>query len=211
MKHERIDDELWALVEPRLPAPKPGKTGAGRPRLGDRAARNGILFCAAHRHALGAPAPATGLWQRHDVLQAPLHEWQTAGARGKRCIRVAPGSPARRWAPRLEPREQRLKPVLPAPGGEHTGPSPTDCGKLGSKRHLAVDARGTPLAILSSAAHCHDSKLLEPLMHALPAVAGLPHHQHPSIARNFLDDLRSHANVPRPPARPWACPGAPGR
>jgi transposase len=44
MKHPEIDDALWAVIEPLLPQPKPSKTGAGRPRLSDRAALNGILF-----------------------------------------------------------------------------------------------------------------------------------------------------------------------
>ncbi|CBM10596.1 protein of unknown function (plasmid) [Ralstonia solanacearum PSI07] len=39
-------------------------------------------------------------------------------------------------------------PALRAPGGggEQRGPNPTDRGKLGSKRHVAVDAYGIPLA-----------------------------------------------------------------
>jgi transposase len=43
-KHALINRQLWELVEPLLPAAKPSKTGAGRPRLSDRAALNGILF-----------------------------------------------------------------------------------------------------------------------------------------------------------------------
>lgn len=45
----------------------------------------------------------------------------------------------------------------PAPlGGEQTGRNPTDRGKLGSKIHLLVDARGAPLAIHISGANQHD-------------------------------------------------------
>ncbi|CAJ0808479.1 IS5 family transposase IS1421 [Ralstonia psammae] len=33
-------------------------------------------------------------------------------------------------------------------GGEQTGPNPTDRGKFGSKRHLVVDRRGVPLALM---------------------------------------------------------------
>lgn len=40
-----IDDELWALIEPLLPAPKPRrKKYPGRLPVSDRAALNGILF-----------------------------------------------------------------------------------------------------------------------------------------------------------------------
>lgn len=47
-----------------------------------------------------------------------------------------------------------------------------DRGKPGSKHHLIVDARGTPLAALLSAGNRHDSRLLGPLLRALPAVRG---------------------------------------
>jgi hypothetical protein len=64
---------------------------------------------------------------------------------------------------------------VPSPaGGEHTGPNPTDRGKLGCKHHLLVDQRGLPLVAQLSGANVHDSRLLVPMMTAIPAVAGLP-------------------------------------
>ncbi|MEX3583440.1 MAG: transposase, partial [Burkholderia sp.] len=40
-----IDDELWTLIEPLLPPPKPRRTEhPGRPRVSDLAALNRILF-----------------------------------------------------------------------------------------------------------------------------------------------------------------------
>lgn len=45
MEASVIDDDLWTLIEPLLPQPKPrGKSDPGRPRVSDRAALNGILF-----------------------------------------------------------------------------------------------------------------------------------------------------------------------
>lgn len=38
-----VDDSLWSLIEPLLPAEKPKRKG-GRPRLSDRAALTGIVF-----------------------------------------------------------------------------------------------------------------------------------------------------------------------
>jgi len=55
-------------------------------------------------------------------------------------------------------------------GGEATGPSPVDRGKRGSKYHLLVDRQGIPLAVLLSMANVHDSKLLEPLVDAVPPI-----------------------------------------
>jgi transposase len=40
-----VDDELWALIEPLLPTPKPRhKKYSGRLSVANRAALNGILF-----------------------------------------------------------------------------------------------------------------------------------------------------------------------
>ena len=40
----RIDDVLWAKIEPLLPPPGPKKSPAGRPRVSDRIALDGILY-----------------------------------------------------------------------------------------------------------------------------------------------------------------------
>jgi len=58
--------------------------------------------------------------------------------------------------------------------GQETGPNTTDRGKLGSKRHIVVDARGIPLVILVSGANRHDSKMFEKCVDAIPTIAGLP-------------------------------------
>lgn len=63
--------------------------------------------------------------------------------------------------------------MWPAPGGQETGPNPTDRGKLGSKRHLVVDARGVPLALTATGANRHDSIALESTLDAIPGVSGL--------------------------------------
>jgi hypothetical protein len=65
---------------------------------------------------------------------------------------------------------QRCQP----PGGEFTGPNPTDRGKVGNKRHLVTDRQGLPLMLCVTGAHRHDSVVFEELVDALPAVAGQP-------------------------------------
>jgi len=52
--------------------------------------------------------------------------------------------------------------------GAHTGPNPTDRGKNGSKRHVACDGQGMPLAITHTAANIHDSQAAIPLIDAIP-------------------------------------------
>ena len=61
----------------------------------------------------------------------------------------------------------------PPLGGQHTGPNPTDRGKLECKHHLLVDQRGLPLVANISGALVHDSRMLIPLLEAVPSVAGL--------------------------------------
>ena len=78
---------------------------------------------------------------------------------------------------RLDPGLHRQRLVCREKGGEATGPNPTDRGRPGSKRHLLVDGNGIPLVLLLTAANRHDSKLLEPLIEAVPSVkqcAGRP-------------------------------------
>lgn len=77
--------------------------------------------------------------------------------------------------------------VASPPGGQETGPNPTDRGKLGSKRHIIVDARGIPLVVLVSGANRHDSKMFEPCVDALPAVAGLQGHPRKRPAKLHAD------------------------
>lgn len=55
-------------------------------------------------------------------------------------------------------------------GGEKTGRNPTDRGKQGSKRHLLVDARGAPLAIIVSRANAHDKTCALELLDCLIVV-----------------------------------------
>lgn len=53
--------------------------------------------------------------------------------------------------------------------GPHTGPNPTDRGKLGSKRHIVTDAQGIPVMFCVTEANRHDSVVFpEELVDALP-------------------------------------------
>jgi transposase len=59
-------------------------------------------------------------------------------------------------------------------GGEETGPSPVDRGKLGSKHTLMVDRHGTPLAIRTAGANASDHTQIIPLVLEFPHVSGKP-------------------------------------
>jgi transposase len=121
-------------------------------------------------------APAgDGLRLGHDLLA------QAAGLAGGRGLRAAPPRAARPARPgergRLRALLARQRLVPGQKRGACVGPNPTDRGKPGSKRHVLVDAGGVPLALLLSAANVHDSRLLEPLLDAVPPIrqcAGRP-------------------------------------
>lgn len=57
-------------------------------------------------------------------------------------------------------------------GGDHTGRSPVDRGKTGSKHHVIVDADGIPLAATVTGGNRNDVTQLLPLIHAVPPIRG---------------------------------------
>ncbi|MGW2051634.1 IS5 family transposase [Streptomyces sp. NPDC001858] len=83
-------------------------------------------------------------------------------------------------------------------GGEHTGPSPVDRGKPGSKMHVLSDANGLPLLVGISAGNTHDSEGLKPM------VAGHQTRHDPHRGRHFKPQ-RLHADkaYDRPDLRRW--------
>ncbi len=78
---------------------------------------------------------------------------------------------------------------LAGPGsqrGDHVGPSPVDRARPGSKHHLIVDRRGTPLAVTLTGGNRHDVTQLLPLLDAVPPIRSL------------------HGRPRRKPRRPYA-------
>jgi transposase len=56
--------------------------------------------------------------------------------------------------------------------GLHTGPSPVDRARRGSKHHLITDASGIPLAISLTGGHRNDITQLLPLIDGVGPIAG---------------------------------------
>ena len=55
------------------------------------------------------------------------------------------------------------------------GPNPTDRGRCGSKLNVMTDSRGTPVAVIVSAANEHDIRFILPLvLQKLPRIGGRP-------------------------------------
>lgn len=74
----------------------------------------------------------------------------------------------RRRPDRLDAGGPRLEELGREKGGREIGRNPTDKGKPGSKQHLVVDRQGIPLAVEVTAANLHDSRMLEPMLDAIP-------------------------------------------
>ncbi|WP_405784426.1 IS5 family transposase [Streptomyces sp. NBC_00859] len=72
-------------------------------------------------------------------------------------------------------------------GAPHTGPSPVDRGKPGSKMHILSDANGLPLVVGIFAANVHDSLALKPV------VVGHQTRHDPHRGR-YIKPLRLHAD-----------------
>jgi transposase len=158
-----VCDELWALVQPLLPAPKPRRFRyPGRKPVDDRKALTGILFVL----KTGIPwedLPAEmgcgcGMtcwrrlqaWQQQGVwfqlYQVLLNHLEDAGKID--------------WA-----RAAVDSTFARAFGGvEGSGPNPTDRGRPGVKQHVLVDAQGIPLAAEVTAANVPEIKELVPLV-----------------------------------------------
>jgi transposase len=92
---------------------------------------------------------------------------------GRLLAAAAPGAarPARRARRhRLVPRGRRQRELPGQKGGAHTGPSPTDRGKRGCKRHVVTDAGGLPLLVVTTPANVRDDAVLPQLLDDLPPV-----------------------------------------
>jgi transposase len=189
MARPLVPDHLWALIEPLLP-PRPPRPKGGRPPLDDRRVLAGIIFVLRSGipwemlpQEMGCGSGMTcwrrlrdwqqaGIWQRiHELLLAELHaagkiDWNRASVDSS---------------------------SVPAPGGgPATGPNPTDRGKKGTKRHIAVDRNGLPLGVVISGANDHDSIHFEATIDAVPPVRGRvgrprrrPHKVHADKAYDF--------------------------
>ena len=164
-----VSDDLWEAIEPLIPRERPKPKG-GRPRVPDRAALGGIVFVLRTGTPwrllpteLGCGSGVT-CWRR-------LRDWQEAGVWERlhaTLLNWLGDAGAIDWSrASIDSISVRAK-----RGGAETGPNPVDRGKRGSKYHLAVDRNGIPLAVRLSAANVHDSKLLEPVVDAIPPIVG---------------------------------------
>jgi transposase len=166
-----VSDELWELIEPLLPRKERRFRYAGRKRLPDRQALQGILFVLhtglAWQHLpaeLGFGSGVTcwrrfdewqraGVWERLDELL--LNRLRAAGEiEWARAIVDSSQVQAKKGAPR----RVRARWIEAGPAPQH---------------HLLVDQSGLPLAFALTGSNRNDVTQLIPLLDAVPAVRGL--------------------------------------
>jgi transposase len=95
------------------------------------------------------------------------------GGLGAAASRVAATAECRR-KDRLVHIGCRRQPYSCAFGGLHTGPSPVDRARTGSKHHLITDSGGIPLAITLTGGNRNDVTQLLPLVDGVGPVTGKP-------------------------------------
>lgn len=115
--------------------------GGRRGSVDGKAALSGILYVL-QTVFLEKSCRKNWLWQRNEMLAS------IARLEGRRCLGEIISGAAAKAAQARPDRWSRASidatSVPSPPGDQETGPNPIDRGKLGSKRHVVVDARDAP-------------------------------------------------------------------
>jgi putative transposase len=105
-----------------------------------------------------------------------------------------------------------------SPRGKKTGPNPTDRGKLGTKRHILTDQRGTPLSAVITGANTHDMKAAFETLDGVVVKRPAPRRYHPQhlcldkgydypeieagvIERRYVPHMRHRGEIENPVKR----------
>ncbi len=147
-----IRGDLWNRISKVLPPAKAPGT-LGRPALPNQQVLNGILYVL--RTGCQWKSLKKEWFGASSSLHARYQAWREAGLFARIFQLMLEYYD---HVKRIQWRWQAIdSKSVPAPlGGGKTGKNPTDRAKLGSKRHILVDARGAPLAIVVSGANAHD-------------------------------------------------------
>jgi transposase len=164
-----VPDELWAIVEPLLPAPSRPPYGGRHRTISDRNCFAAIVFMARTStpwrllpaRELGCGSPAT-CWRR-------LAERADAGVFDQLHLEVLY---------RLDEHGQLdwsrasvdTMSVRAKRGRDQVGANPVDRGKAGSKLHLVCDGGGLPLTAVVTAANVADTTMFAAVLDDIPPI-----------------------------------------
>ena len=163
----RVVDALWAAVEPRIPvrAEPVHPLGCHRPRIPDRDVFEGVLF----RLVTGCSWDVAGRLGKgsESTLRTRYNEWNAQGVFDELAVEAIDGYDR---IVGLDLSEVSVDgSVHKAPcGGDGTGKSPVDRGKLGWKWSLLCDRAGIPVSWAVDGANRNDCTLFEPTLEAAP-------------------------------------------
>jgi transposase len=164
-----VDDKLWALIEP-LPLPRKPRRFRYSVRISvsDRRRLGAFSSCSEAAFA-GASYPVKPIVVR---ARAAGFGYATVSKPAYGEVAYPPAVQAAYRLRRFFSRHRRFFFHSCHWGGSKTGPIPTDRARPGSKHHLATGANGTSLAAIVIGANGNDVTQPEPLVAAIPPIAG---------------------------------------
>lgn len=163
-----VQDAVWQTIEALLPDPPAHPLGCHRPRISDRLCFRGILI----RLVTGASwvdiESILDFAVSDTTLRTRRDEWIAAGVFDELCRQALDAFDRIIGLDLTEVAIDGSQHKAPY-GGEGTGPSPVDRGKLGHKWSIGVDRHGVPIGWALDGANRNDVKLLEPTLDAIDA------------------------------------------
>lgn len=166
-----LDDELLESDQTAVTAVQTSPDKISRPKTsGPSQGAYGHSVCAQERHSIGRFTPGDGVRLRHELLA--VSQCMAAGRRMGQDPQGFAGSVASQRATRPIRRCRGQFPCSGGRGGEHTGPSPVDRRKNGTKHHLITDSEGVPFAVHLTGSNRHDVTQLISLVDAIGPIAG---------------------------------------
>jgi hypothetical protein len=162
----RVVDALWAAFEPRIPGREAvvHPLGCHRPRTADRDVFEAILF----RLVTGCSQDVAGRLGKggETTLRNRYNDWNAHGAFDALAAEAIEGHDPMVGLDLGDASVDGSMHKAPS-GGDRTGKSPVDRGKLGWKWSLLCDRAGIAVGWAADGANRHDQALLEPtLAHA---------------------------------------------